>query len=67
MKSISLNLSEMVEQLNWLRGGLLTQLQELQADLEDLSDEDLIECRKVMLQRVNECLEGLEESDEDNQ
>lgn len=67
MKSISLNLGEMVEQLNWLRRGLLTHLQELQADIEDLSDEELLECREVMLKRINECLEGLEESDEDNQ
>lgn len=67
MKSISLNLGEMVEQFNWLRSGLLTYLQELQADFEDLSDEDLLECREVMLKRVNECLERLEESDEDNQ
>ncbi|PAD70544.1 hypothetical protein CHH83_01715 [Bacillus sp. 7586-K] len=67
MRSIASNLNERVEQLNWLRSGLLVQLQELQADFEDLSDEDLIECRGVMLQRVNDCLEGLEESDEDNQ
>ena len=34
-------------------------LQELLADLEDLSDEELIACRKVMLDRINECLEEL--------
>lgn len=66
MRSISSNLKEMVEQLNWLRSDLLTHLQELQADFEDLSDEDLLECREVMLERVNECLEILEELDEDN-
>lgn len=66
MRSISSNLKEMVEQLNWLRSDLLTHLQELQTDFEDLSDEDLLECREVMLERVNECLEILEELDEDN-
>jgi hypothetical protein len=66
MKQITDNLVELTEQLKWLREGLLHQLQELQADFEDLTDEDLLECRKVMLQRVNDCLEGLEESDEDN-
>lgn len=66
MRSISSNLKEIVEQLNWLRSDLLTHLQELQADFEDLSDEDLLECREVMLERVNECLEILEELDEDN-
>ncbi|MED4883098.1 hypothetical protein [Bacillus smithii] len=45
---------------------ILKHLQELQADLEDLTDEDLLECRKVMLNRVNECLLVLEESNEDN-
>lgn len=46
---------------------LLVQLQELQADLEELSDKELLECRDAMLNRVNECLEVLEESNEDNQ
>lgn len=45
---------------------LLRQLQELQADFEDFSDEDLIDCRDVMLERVNICLIELGESDEDN-
>ena len=45
---------------------LLRQLQELQADLEDFTDEELIECRDVMLERVNICLYGIGESDEDN-
>lgn len=45
---------------------LLRQLQELQADFEDLNDEDLIDCRESMLERVNNCLEALGECDEDN-
>jgi len=45
---------------------LLNNLLELQADFEDLSDEDLIECRKVMLERVNECLEEIDDLYEDN-
>lgn len=45
---------------------LLRQLQELQADFEDLTDEQLVECRKYMLERVNDCLVELCECDEDN-
>ncbi len=48
------------------REAVLRQLQELQADFEDFSDEDLIDCRDVMLERVNVCLIELGESDEDN-
>lgn len=48
------------------RNYLLRQLQEIQADFEDLSDEDLIDCRQCMLDRVNDCLESLGECDEDN-
>lgn len=32
---------------------------ELVADLEDLADDELIVCREVMLERVNECLSFL--------
>ncbi len=48
------------------RDVVLWQLQELQADFEDFSDEDLIDCRDVMLERINVCLIELGESDEDN-
>lgn len=42
------------------------QLCELQADLEDLTDEELIECRSVMLNRINSCMMAILETDEDN-
>lgn len=45
---------------------LLRQFQELQADFEDLSDDDLLECRQSMLERVNDCLVELKECDADN-
>lgn len=45
---------------------LLRQLQELQADFEDLSGDDLLDCRDVMLERVSSCLIDLGECDEDN-
>lgn len=45
---------------------LLSQLQEIQADFEDLSDEDLVNCRETILNRVNGCLVCLGECDEDN-
>ena len=46
---------------------LLRHLQELQADFEELTTEELEECRLCMLNRVNECLEILKESEEDNE
>ena len=46
---------------------LLRHLQELQADFEELTTEELEECRLCMLNRVNECLEVLGESEEDNE
>lgn len=61
------NLSESTSQISWSREIILRHLQELQADYEDFSDEELVECRGVMLMRVNECLTELGESDEDNQ
>lgn len=61
------NLSESTSQIDWTRGVILRHLQELQADYEDFSDEELVECRGAMLMRVNECLAELGESDEDNQ
>lgn len=61
------NLSESTNQISWSRDIILRHLQELQADYEDFSDEELVECRGVMLMRVNECLTELGESDEDNQ
>ena len=45
---------------------LLRQLQELQADFEDLTNEEIIECRKSILKRINICLAELGECDEDN-
>lgn len=61
------NLSESISQTRWSREIILRHLQELQADYEDFSDEELVECRGAMLMRVNECLAELGESDEDNQ
>ena len=52
--------------MNINREFLLRELQELQADFEDLSDEDLVDCRESMLGRVNDCLKELGETDEDN-
>lgn len=52
---------------DWVRDTILRHLQELQADYEDFSDEELAECRGAMLMRVNECLTELGETDEDNQ
>lgn len=56
-----------ISQISWSRDIILRHLQELQADYEDFSDEELVECRGVMLMRVNECLTELGESDEDSQ
>jgi hypothetical protein len=44
----------------------LRNLQELQADFLDLTDDDLIACRKTMQERVDACLVALNEQDEDN-
>ena len=41
-------------------------LSELQADLEDMTDDQLIECRSTLLKRVNLCMEVILETDEDN-
>lgn len=46
---------------------LLRHLQELQADFEELTIEELEECRLCMFNRVSECLEILGESEEDNE
>jgi hypothetical protein len=35
------------------------QLSQLLADLEDLSDEELVECRQVIKERIEFCLEIL--------
>lgn len=42
-------------------------LSELQADLEDFSNEDLVEYRDVMLDRINLCMVLILETDEDNE
>lgn len=49
------------------RGYLHEQLSELQADLEDMTDEELIECRSTMLERVNWCMRAILETGEDNE
>lgn len=67
MKSIIKNLNKLFDQLNLVRNDLLSHLQELQANFQDLSDDELLECRQIMLNRINECLARLEESYEDNQ
>lgn len=48
------------------RGILHEQLSELQADLEDLNNEELLECRSTLLERVNRCLQAILETDDDN-
>ena len=48
------------------RDFLHEQLFELQADLEDMADEELIECRSIMLERVNWCMTAILETEEDN-
>lgn len=48
------------------RGILHEQLAALQADFEDFTDEELVECRATMLNRVNCCLTAILETDEDN-
>lgn len=48
------------------RDELHEQLSELQADLEDMTDEELIDCRSTMLERVNRCMRAILETDEDN-
>jgi hypothetical protein len=45
----------------------LRNLQELQADYLDLTDKDLIDCRKIMQERVDACLVALDEQNEDNE
>ena len=61
------NLSkEEQDNLIYNRNELHKQLVELQADFEDFTDAELIENRQVMLDRVNECLKLILETDEDN-
>ena len=48
------------------RNALHEQLSELQADLEDMTDDELIKCRSDMLTRDNRCLTAILETDEDN-
>lgn len=48
------------------RDELHEQLSELQADLEDMTDEELVECRSSLQKRVNWCLTAILETDEDN-
>ena len=48
------------------RADLHYQLTELQADFEDLDNEELVHCRETMLERVNKCMELILETDEDN-
>lgn len=48
------------------RNELHCQLSELQADLEDLTDEEIIEHRDIMLARIYKCLNLILETEEDN-
>lgn len=48
------------------RAILHEQLSELQANFEDMYDDELIEHRSVMLNRINICLDAILETDEDN-
>ncbi len=48
------------------RENLHFHLTELQADFEDMSNEELIECRNTMLERINACMIAILETDEDN-
>ena len=48
------------------RTELHEQLTELQADLEDMADEEFIECRSCLRERVNCCMRLILETDEDN-
>lgn len=52
--------------INPNRDFLLNHLQELQANFEDLSDNEIIENRDCMLNRINECLKAIFETDNDN-
>ena len=48
------------------RSELHNQLSELQADLEDLTNEEIIEHKDIMLARVCKCLNLILETEEDN-
>lgn len=48
------------------RDELHVQLSELQADLEDLTNEELMWCRGDVLERINLCLKLILETDDDN-
>lgn len=48
------------------RDMLHSHLSELQADFEDFDDTQLLECRDVMKNRIDECLKLILETDEDN-
>ena len=52
--------------LYYNRASILDELSELQADFEDFTDEQLIEHRDVMAQRINTCLGLMLETAEDN-
>lgn len=41
---------------------LREQLKELQADLLDMSDKELVECRSLLLERINWCMTAILES-----
>lgn len=43
------------------------ELTELQADFKDFSNDELVENRNCMEERVNKCLELILETDEDNE
>jgi len=55
-----------IKRIQAYRKKALRQMQELQADFEDFTDNQLIEHRKVMAGRIDACLELLGENDEEN-
>ena len=48
------------------RNELHNQLSELQADFEDLADDELIDCRATILERINKCMVLVLEIEDDN-
>lgn len=48
------------------REELHEQLVILRNDLEDFDDEDLVNCRRTILTRINRCLEAILATDEDD-
>ena len=66
MKYISCVTDEKLEIKYWAANDdcdfLREQLKELQADLLDMSDKELVECRSLLLERINWCMTAILES-----